>query len=75
MAALIYLFLNDGTTYHLFDYMPVTAVTGSATAAPWRATPKTYTNLWIKSGWTLYASLSVAPTTGAIKVQAFGADY
>jgi hypothetical protein len=75
VAGLIYLFLYDGTTYHLRATMPITAVTASATVAPWTATPVVFNNLWLKSGWTLFASISAAPTTGAIKIHAFGADY
>jgi hypothetical protein len=72
-AGLVYVFLYDGTTYHLYDAIPVTAVTGSSTVAPFRAS-RTYTNLWIKSGWSLRASQS-ANSTSILKVEAFGGDY
>jgi len=74
LAGLIYLFLHDGTNPRLFDTIPVTAVTATTTVAPWRASPKYYTNLWLKSGWTIRASFSVAPTTGTLAVHVFGAD-
>lgn len=84
VAGLVYLFLYDGSTYHLFDTVAVRAVTASSTAQPYRALPgdfssgsNRYNNLIIKSGWSLRASQSVAgnqSATLALKVQAFGAD-
>jgi hypothetical protein len=80
-ASLVYLFLFDGTNYRLWDVVTVRAVTPSTTAAPYRSANSdfasgggTYANLFIKSGWSLRASMSVAPVTGSLIVQAFGAD-
>jgi hypothetical protein len=73
VAGLVYLFLYDGSTYHLFDTITVAAITASATAAPFRAT-KTYTNLVLKTGWSLRASQSIAGNVSILKVHAFGAD-
>lgn len=73
-AGLVYLYLYDGTTYHLFDTITITAVTGSATVAPFR-TNKTYSNLFIKSGWSLRASQSLAGNASILKCHAFGGDY
>lgn len=77
VAGLVYVFLYDGSTYHLYDTLTVTAVTASSTAAPFR-TNKTYTNLVVKSGWSLVCSQSAVgnqSSTLALKVTAFGADY
>lgn len=73
-AGLVYLFLYDGSTYHLFDVLAVSAVTASATTAPFR-TNKTYTNLVLKTGWSLRASQSLAGNASLLKVEAFGGDF
>lgn len=73
VAGLVYLFLYDGTTYHLFDTITVSAVTASATAAPFRGS-KTWTNLVLKSGWSLRASQSIAGNASLLKAHAFGGD-
>lgn len=74
VAGLVYLFLYDGATYHLFDTVTVTAVTASATTAPFRSTPNRYANLWIKTGWSLRASQSIVGNASLLKCHAFGAD-
>jgi hypothetical protein len=74
VAGLIYLFVYDGATYHLFDTLAVTAVTASATTPPFRLS-KTYVNLTIPSGSTLKASQSIAGNASLIKVHALGADF
>lgn len=73
IAGLVYLFLHDGSTYHLYDDLPVSAVTSSATVASFRYS-RTYSNLWIPSGWSLRASQS-ANTASILKCEVFGADY
>lgn len=73
VAGLVYLFLYDGTTYHLFDTITVTAITASATVAPFRAR-NLYDNLAIKSGWSLRASQSIAGNASLLKCHALGAD-
>lgn len=73
VAGLVYLFLFDGATYHLFDTLAVSAVTASATIAPFR-TNKLYTES-IQSGWSLRASQSIAGNNGLLKVEAFTGDY
>lgn len=73
VAGLVYLFLYDGATYHLFDTIQVTAITGSATAAAFRQSNR-YANLWLKTGWSLRASQSIAGNASILKCHAFGAD-
>ncbi len=74
VAGLVYLFLYDGATYHLFDVVQVTAITASSTVAPFRART-TYTNLVLKSGWSLRASQSIAGNASLLKVHALGGDF
>jgi hypothetical protein len=74
VAGLVYLFLYDGTTYHLFDTVTVTAVTASATAAPFRWR-NLYNNLVLKTGWSLRASQSIVGNANVLKVIALGGDF
>lgn len=73
VAGLVYLFLHDGATYHLFDVLAVTAVTASATVAPFRVN-KLYAES-VQTGWSLRASNSIAGNNGLLKVTAFIGDY
>lgn len=73
VAGLVYLFLYDGSTYHLFDTVTVTAITASATVPGFRQR-NVYTNLYLKSGWSLRASQSIAGNASILKVHAMGAD-
>jgi hypothetical protein len=70
-AAVVRLFLYDGTTYWLFDEVVIAAITGSSTAATQR-TRLTYDNLVLpSSSWSLRATTSVSQAT---HVTAHGAD-
>lgn len=73
VAGLVYLFLHDGSTYHLVDTIAVVAITASSTVAPFRAT-KQYQNLVVKTGWSLRASQSIAGNASILKIHAFGGD-
>lgn len=74
VAGLVYVFLYDGSTYHLFDTIPVTAVVAAAAGpGPFRVS-RTYTNLWMKSGWSLRASQSIVGNASLLKFIAFGGD-
>lgn len=74
VAGLVYLFLYDGATYWLFDTIAVTAVTASATTAPFRSNSR-YANLWLASGWSLRASQSIAGNANLLVVSAFGGSF
>ena len=70
-AAIVRIFLYDGTTYWLFDEVTVAAATGSATVQQTRVST-TYNNLILPSAsWSVRVTTSVAQ---AIHVTAFGAD-
>ena len=70
-AAIVRIFLYDGSTYWLFDEVTVSAATGSSTVQQNRvSTP--YNNLILPSAsWSVRVTTSVAQTT---HVTAFGAD-
>lgn len=74
VAGLVYVFLYDGSTYHLYDVVTVTAVTASATAAPFR-TSKTYTNLFLPSGWSLRCSQSIVGNASLLVATAHYGDF
>jgi hypothetical protein len=70
-AAIVRVFLYDGTTYWLFDEVTVAAATGSSTVQQTRVST-TYNNLILPSAsWSVRVTTSVAQAT---HVTAFGAD-
>jgi hypothetical protein len=70
-AAIVRLFLHDGSTYYLFDEYTIAAATGSATVQQTRVSTQ-YNNLILpSSSWTLRVTTSVAQAT---HVTALGAD-
>jgi hypothetical protein len=74
VAALVNIFLYDGTNYDLFDQFTISATTGSTTNKGYRLVTA-YTDLVLPTAsWKLGATISVAPTTGTVRVAAFGGD-
>ena len=74
VAALVNLFLWDGTQWDLFDQITISATTGSNTAKAYRLVTA-YTDLVLPSAsHKLGATITVAPTTGTVRVTAFGGD-
>lgn len=70
-AAIVRIFLYDGTTYWHFDEVTVAAATGSSTVQQTRVST-TYNNLILPSAsWSVRVTTSVSQTT---HVTAFGAD-
>ena len=70
-AAIVRIFLYDGTTYWHFDEITVAAATGSSTVQQTRVST-TYNNLILPSAsWSVRVTTSVSQTT---HVTAFGAD-
>lgn len=73
-AALVNLFLYDGTQWDLFDQITISATTGSNTAKAYRLVTA-YTDLVLPSAsWKLGATITVQPTSGTVRVMAFGGD-
>ena len=74
VASLVNLFLYDGTQWDLFDQFTISATTGSNTVKGYRLVTA-YTDLVLPSAtWKLGATITVAPTTGTVRVAAFGGD-
>jgi hypothetical protein len=70
-AAIVRIFLYDGTTYWHFDEVTIAAATGSSTVQQTRVST-TYNNLILpNASWSVRVTTSVAQTT---HVAAFGAD-
>ena len=77
-ACLINLFIYDGSTYHLWQQIPVVAVTTSTTAASFVANISSNSNgnimpLCIPTGYSLRATVTVTQT--GVKVIAYGGDF
>ena len=74
VAALVNIFLWDGTQWDLFDQVTITATTGSNTVKGYRLVTA-YTDLVLPStSYKLGATISVAPSSGTVRVAAFGGD-
>lgn len=78
VAGLINLFIYDGTTYSLWQQVPVLAVTSSTTVPAWSAVLSSNSNanvmpLTIPTGYSLRATTSVAQT--GVRVIAYGGDF
>ena len=74
VAALVNLFLWDGTQWELFDQVTISATTGSNTTKAYRLVTA-YTDLVLPSAsYKLGATISVAPTSGTVRVSAWGGD-
>jgi hypothetical protein len=76
VASLVNLFLspNGGANWDLFDQITISAITGSNTVKGYRLVTA-YTDLVLPSAsYKLGATITVAPTTGTVRVLAFGGD-
>ena len=71
-AANVVLFVYDGTTYLPLTEVAVTAITASTTTQSYSSSVR-WDNLYIPSGWSIVASVTVAQSP-AIAVIALGAD-
>lgn len=72
VAGLVYIFLNDGTTNHLFDTLsiPLPASAASATVPPLHLNK--YYSEAIPAGWTIKASQSIAGNASLLKITVLG---
>jgi hypothetical protein len=78
IAGLVNLFIFDGTTYFLWQQVPIIAITSSTTAPAFTANLSSNGNanfmpLCIPTGYSLRATTSVAQT--GIRVIAYGGDF
>lgn len=77
-ACLVNLFIYDGSTYHLWQQLPVQAVTTSTTAPSYVANISSNGNanvmpLTLPTGYSLRATVTVTQT--GVKVIAYGGDF
>ena len=77
-AGLINLFIHDGTSYFLWQQVPVQAITSSTTAPAWSVSLSSNNNanimpLSIPTGYSLRATASVSQT--GVRVIAYGGDF
>ncbi len=74
VAAVCNIFLYDGTTYHLYDQVLITAVTSSTTAIAFRRV-RTYENLMLADNtWSLRYTQTVAGNQSLLKMTVTGED-
>jgi len=74
VAALVNLFLWDGTNWDLFDQVTIAAATGSNTVKGNRVST-IYANLVLPNSTAkIGCTISVAPTSGTVRVIALGGD-
>jgi len=78
VAGLINLFIYDGSTYFLWQQVPVLAITSSTTVPAWSLVLSSNSNanimpLTIPTGYSLRATTSVAQT--GVRVIAYGGDF
>ena len=73
----VLIWISDGSTAYVFDEILVTAVTPNTTTTASFNTSKSYTNLVLPPGSSLWASTSVTTTasTTALLVTALGGSY
>ena len=78
VAGLVNLFIFDGTTYFLWQQVPVLAITSSTTVPAFAANLSSNSNsnvmpLTLPTGYSLRATTSVAQT--GVRVIAYGGDF
>lgn len=73
--SIVNVFLHDGTNFQFFDSFDLGNPTAASTTADVYRVTKTYADLVLPSGWSLRASITVAPTAGVVRVFAFGGDF
>lgn len=73
VASQLNIYLYDGTTYSVLDEVSVSATTASTTVASYESSVR-YDNLFLPSGWSVRASITLAPTSGVVVAVALGAD-
>lgn len=69
------IYIYDGATYQVYDEWDLNnPAAGSTTVASYREA-RSYENLMLVTGEKLAASVTVALTSGTLKVHAFGGDF
>ena len=71
----VILWIHNGSIAYLFDEFDIgDPAAGSTTVVAYRV-ERAYTDLVLPTGYSLRATITVAPTTGDINVFAFGGDF
>ena len=78
VAGIVNLFIYDGTTYHLWQQIPIIPVTSSTTAVAFSTTTSTNNSpnvmpMIIPTGYSLRATTTIAQT--GLKVIAYGGNF
>lgn len=72
---MLLLFLHDGSNFWVFDEIDLGNPAAATTTSEAYRVNTTYSDLILPTGWSLQASVTVAPTAGVINVFAHGGDY
>lgn len=78
VAGIVNLFIYDGTTYSLWQQIPINAVTSSTTATAFSTTTSTNNSpnvmpMIIPTGYSLRATTTIAQT--GLKINAYGGNF
>lgn len=73
-TTVVNVFLYSGATYYLFDQFTTAATTLSTTSEP-SPVDRYYTNLVLKTGWTVRCTVTTSAGQSAFVLQAFGGDF
>lgn len=78
VAGIVNLFIYNGTTYHLWQQIPIVAVTSNTTAIAFNTTCSTNNcpnvmPIIIPTGYSLRATTTIAQT--GLKINAYGGDF
>lgn len=74
-AAILTVFINDGSTSRIIAEFTIPAITPSTTVAAFDSGPLQFDNLELPTGWSIRAAITVAPVSGVVNVFALGGDY
>jgi hypothetical protein len=72
-ACMVNLFKHDGTTYHFFDYFPITVASTLSATLQVAPVDKYYANLFLPIGWSLRATVTASAGASAFRLNAWGA--
>src|SRR5574343_1016958 len=70
--SVVVIYLHDGTSYFVFDEFDIDNPAAASNTVGAYGMSRVYENLILENGWSIRASITVAPTSGEINVFCFG---
>lgn len=74
-AGIVVIYVHDGTNFRILTEITVTAITPNTTTVSYESTPIRFADLDLPTGYTIRASITVAPTSGVVNVFVEGGDF